>query len=49
MQDILNILKTNKYENDFAGPMPYDKEEYAKMIVDYLDDKKGNRSGVKSN
>lgn len=31
-QHILDILKRNKYENDYAGIYPYEKEEYAKMI-----------------
>lgn len=37
--DIIKILKKNKYENSWAGNYPYEPEEYAKMIVDYINER----------
>lgn len=37
--EILNILKMNKFESDFAGPYPYSDEEKAQMIINLYGEK----------
>ena len=49
-KDILNILNMVKYRNSFAGDYPFEKEEYAKMITEYIkNDRKRIRNGAKGN
>lgn len=42
-KQILKILKMNKYEDDYAGVYPYEKEEYAKMITNYVKSRDRNK------